>query len=63
MMEAARRAMHQLDSELALDSLQTMDIQLEQSIVRECTLALLATSFGVLAALMSRSGFVRRAGL
>jgi ABC-type antimicrobial peptide transport system permease subunit len=56
MMESVRQAMHQLDSKLPLDSLQTMDIQLEQSMGQERTLALLATSFGILAALMSAVG-------
>jgi ABC-type antimicrobial peptide transport system permease subunit len=56
MMESVRQAMRQLDSKLPLDSLQTMDIQLEQSMGQERTLALLATSFGILAALMSAVG-------
>jgi predicted permease len=56
MMESVRQAMHQLDSKLPLDSLQTMDIQLDQSMVQERTLALLASAFGLLAALMSAVG-------
>jgi putative ABC transport system permease protein len=56
MTESVRQAMRQLDSKLPLDSLQTMDIQLEQSMGQERTLALLATSFGILAALMSAVG-------
>jgi putative ABC transport system permease protein len=56
MMESVRQAMHQLDSRLALESLITMDVQLDQSMVEERTLALLATSFGILAALMSAVG-------
>lgn len=56
MMASVRQAMHRLDSKLPLDSLQTMDIQLDQSMVQERTLALLATAFGLLAALMSAVG-------
>lgn len=56
MMESVRQAMHQLDAKLALDSMRTMDLQLDRSMVEERTLALLATSFGLLAALMSAVG-------
>jgi putative ABC transport system permease protein len=56
LMETARQAMHQLDAKLALDSMRTMDLQLDRSMVEERTLALLATSFGLLAALMSAVG-------
>lgn len=56
MMESVRAAMQQLDSKLAIDPLITMDIQLGQSMAQERTLALLASAFGILAALMSAVG-------
>ncbi len=56
MMNTVRQTMQQLDSRLALASLQTMDVQIDTVLVEERTLALLATSFGLLAALMSAVG-------
>jgi putative ABC transport system permease protein len=56
MMETVRAAMQQLDSKLAIDPLITMDIQLDASMKQERTLALLASAFGILAALMSAVG-------
>ena len=56
MMETVRASMHQLDSRLALNDLQTMGTQLDQSLLQESTLSLLATNFGILAALMSAVG-------
>jgi predicted permease len=56
MMETVRAAMQQLDSRLAIDPVITMDIQLDTSMTQERTLALLASSFGILAALMSAVG-------
>jgi predicted permease len=56
MMETVRAAMQQVDAKLAIDPVITMDLQLEESTRQERTLALLATSFGVLAALMSAVG-------
>jgi putative ABC transport system permease protein len=56
MMQSVRIAMHQLDPKLALNGMATMDAQLDASLVQERTLSLLATSFGLLAALMSAVG-------
>jgi predicted permease len=56
MTETVRAAMQQLDSKLAIDPVITMDIQLDASMAQERTLALLATAFGILAALMSAVG-------
>jgi putative ABC transport system permease protein len=56
MTETVRAAMQQLDSKLAIDPVITMDIQLDASMGEERTLALLATAFGILAALMSAVG-------
>jgi putative ABC transport system permease protein len=56
MMETIRGAMQQLDSKLAIDPVITMDLQLDASMAQERTLALLATAFGILAALMSAVG-------
>jgi predicted permease len=56
MMETVRARMQQLDPKLAIDPLITMDIQLDQSMAQERTLALLASAFGILAALMSAVG-------
>ncbi|MGA9720575.1 MAG: ABC transporter permease [Acidobacteriaceae bacterium] len=56
MIETVRAAMQQVDSKLAIDPLITMDIQLDQSMAQERTLALLASAFGILAALMSAVG-------
>jgi putative ABC transport system permease protein len=56
MMETIRAAMQQLNSRLAIDPLITMDVQLDTSMAQERTLALLASAFGILAALMSAVG-------
>ena len=56
MLETIRHAMHQLDSSLALESVWTMDTQIDMSIAQARTLALLACAFGILAALMSAVG-------
>jgi len=51
-----RRAMQTLDSKLVLDTFRTMDEQIDTSLVAERVIALLATSFGILAALMAAVG-------
>jgi len=51
-----RHAMQTLDSNLVLDTFRTMDEQIDNSLVAERVIALLATSFGVLAALMAAVG-------
>jgi putative ABC transport system permease protein len=51
-----RRAMQTLDSRLVLDTFRTMDAQIDNSLTAERVIALLATSFGVLAALMAAVG-------
>jgi putative ABC transport system permease protein len=51
-----RRAMQALDSRLVLDTFRTMDEQIDNSLTAERVIALLATSFGVLAALMAAVG-------
>ncbi len=51
-----RGAMQQLDSKLALGSLQTMDVQIADNLSVERLVALLAVSFGVLAMLLSAIG-------
>jgi predicted permease len=56
MIETVRAAMQHLDSKLAIDPIITMDLQLDASMAQERTLALLATAFGILAALMSAVG-------
>jgi predicted permease len=56
MIETVRAAMQRLDSKLTVDPIITMDIQLDASMASERTLALLASSFGILAALMSAVG-------
>lgn len=56
MVETVRAAMQQLDAKLAIDSVITMDMQLDVSMTQERTLALLASAFGILAALMSAVG-------
>lgn len=56
MMETVRAAMQQLDSKVTIDPLITMNIQIDQLMSEERTLALLATAFGILAALMSAIG-------
>lgn len=56
MMETVRAAMRQLDSKLAIDPVITMDLQLDASMGQTRTLGLLASAFGILAALMSAVG-------
>ena len=51
-----RSAMQQLDSKLVLDSLRTMDEQVDEIMSNERLIALLAVSFGVLATLMAAIG-------
>jgi putative ABC transport system permease protein len=51
-----RSAMQQLDSKLALSSLQTMDVQIADNLSVERLVALLAVSFGVLAVLLAAIG-------
>jgi putative ABC transport system permease protein len=51
-----RRAMQLLDSKLVLDTFRTMDEQVESSLVAERVIALLASGFAVLAALMAAIG-------
>jgi putative ABC transport system permease protein len=56
MLETIRHAMHQLDPSLALESVWTVDAQIDMSMAQARTLALLASAFGILAALMSAVG-------
>lgn len=56
MIETVRGAIHRMDSRLALNALITMETQLDDSLTQERMLSLLATSFGLLAALMSAVG-------
>jgi putative ABC transport system permease protein len=56
MLETVRAAMQRLDSNLAIDPLITMDLELDASMNQERTLALLASAFGLLATLMSAVG-------
>jgi putative ABC transport system permease protein len=56
MLETIRHAMHQLDPSLALDSVWTMDTQIDLGMAQARTLALLASAFGILATLMSAVG-------
>lgn len=51
-----RQSMHQLDSKIVLDQLRTMDEQIEGILTNERLLAMLASGFGVLAALMAAIG-------
>jgi putative ABC transport system permease protein len=51
-----RRAMQTLDDNLVLDSFRTMDEQIDNSLIAERVIALLASSFGILAALMAAVG-------
>jgi predicted permease len=53
---AIRRAMQTLDSNLVLDTFRTMDEQIDNNLTAERVIALLATGFGVLAALMAAVG-------
>jgi putative ABC transport system permease protein len=51
-----RRAMQSLDSKIVLDSFRTMDEQIDNSLRTDRLVALLASSFGILAALMAGVG-------
>ena len=51
-----RRAMQALDSKLVFDTFRTMDEQIDDNLTAERVVALLAVSFGVLAALMAAIG-------
>ncbi len=51
-----RGAMQQLDSKIALSSLQTMDVQVADNLSLERLIALLAVSFGILAILLAAIG-------
>jgi len=51
-----RRAMQTLDSKLVLDTFRTMDEQINDNLIAERVIALLAESFGILAALMAAVG-------
>jgi putative ABC transport system permease protein len=51
-----RHAMQTLDSKLVLDTFRTMDEQVDNNLTAERVIALLASSFGVLAALMAAVG-------
>ncbi|MBV9072826.1 MAG: ABC transporter permease [Acidobacteria bacterium] len=51
-----RAAMQNLDSKLALDSLRTMDVQIQDDVNSESTITFLAVSFGVLAMLLAAVG-------
>ena len=53
---AIRRAMQQLDSKLVLDTMRTMDEQINDNLSSERLVALLATSFGILATLLAAIG-------
>jgi len=53
---AIRQAMQSLDSNLVLDNFRTMGEQIDNSLVAERVIALLATAFGILAALMAAVG-------
>jgi predicted permease len=51
-----RHAMQMLDSNLVLDTFRTMDEQIDNNLTAERVIALLASGFGVLAALMAAVG-------
>ncbi len=51
-----RRAMQTLDSNLVLDTFRTMDEQIDNNLTAERVIALLASGFGLLAALMAAVG-------
>jgi predicted permease len=55
-MNSIRSAMQNLDSKLALDSLQTMDVQVESDLSTESIVAFLAVSFGLLAMFLAAVG-------
>jgi putative ABC transport system permease protein len=51
-----RRAMQALDSKLVLDNFRTMQEQIDDNLIAERVIAILASSFGVLAVLMAAVG-------
>jgi len=51
-----RRAMQSLDSKLVLDNFRTMQEQIDSNLIAERVIALLASSFGVLAVIMAAVG-------
>jgi putative ABC transport system permease protein len=51
-----RSAMQALDSKLVLDTFRTMEEQIDENLTAERVVALLAASFGILAALMAAIG-------
>ena len=53
---AVREAMHQIDPNLVVDGLRTMDEQIDQSTANDRLVAMLAVSFGLLATLMAAIG-------
>lgn len=53
---SVRHAMQVLDSKLVLGNFRTMDEQIDESLTAERVIALLATSFGILAAAMAAVG-------
>ncbi len=53
---AIREAMRDLDSKLVLDTMRTMDEQIDDNLSTERMIALLATSFGILATLLAAVG-------
>jgi putative ABC transport system permease protein len=55
-MSSVRSAMWNLDSKLVLDSLQTMDRQIESNVTNESMVALLAVSFGIVATFLAAIG-------
>src|SRR5579863_947014 len=54
--EMIRRSLYSLDPNLVLDGLRTMDEQVDENLTSERMIALLASSFGILAALMAGVG-------
>jgi predicted permease len=55
-MNTIRTAMQSLDSKLALDSLMTMDVQIQNDLNTESIIAFLAVSFGLLAMFLAAVG-------
>jgi ABC-type antimicrobial peptide transport system permease subunit len=53
---SVRAALHRLDSKLVIDSMMTMDEQIDNNVSNERMIALLATSFAVAALLMTGVG-------
>ena len=51
-----RQAMHALDANLVVDGLRTMESQIDDNLTDERVIAFLASSFGILAALMAAIG-------